>query len=282
MTFTTTSRRGLLAGALSLAVTQSAFAAEAAADATVTIPVQGREVSLSLWKPASPRGVILFSHGAGSWPWRYHELLSQWRDAGFLVVAPLHMDSQKHPNRQTDLKAALGLRVADMVVAGTIADRTAAGLPRGAAGHSYGALGAMIAGGALEPMISARDKQVKAVVAISSPGVIPGLIAPNAYQSLAVPSLTITGDADVVPHFVTAPKDHLRAFETAPAGDRYAMVLKGGTHDLIGLDFTTHPATAEAAAVSTEFLKAEILGDATAAAALKARKSDELAEFLVR
>lgn len=282
MTFAITSRRGLLAGALSLAVTPSAFAAEAFADATVAIPVQGREVSLSLWKPASPKGVILFSHGAGSWPWRYHELLSQWRDAGFLVIAPLHMDSQKHPNRQTDLKAALGLRVADMVVAGSYADRAAPGLPRGAAGHSYGALGVMIMGGALETMIPARDKQVKAVVAISSPGVIPGLIAPNAYQSLAVPSLTITGDADVVPHFVTDTKDHLRAFETAPAGDRYAMVVKGGTHDLIGLDFASHPATAEAAALSTEFLKAEILGDAAATAALKARKSDELAEFRVR
>jgi alpha-beta hydrolase superfamily lysophospholipase len=123
-------------------------------------------VQLRIWEPAKAQGVIIFSHGAGGSPDSYDALFESWKAAGFLVVAPLHTDSSQYPNldrsiltRIADDGAAMvqyiklmvtwafHTRIADVAAAQAWAARAAPDLPYAYAGHSYGALIAMIRGG---------------------------------------------------------------------------------------------------------------------------------------
>ena len=131
-------------------------------------------------------------------------------------------------------------------------------------------------------------KAAKAVVAFSSPGVIPGLIGPTAYAKLDVPLLVLTGDRDVVPGFVPDWHDHLKAFETSPAGDKHAWIgasvdhMYGGAILGAGKDTAQVAAFAQAQALSTVFLRATVLGEAAAKAQLAAAKSSPVAELRAR
>lgn len=104
-----------------------------------------------------------------------------------------------------------------------------------AAGHSYGALLALALGGA-SPIVPGgiasrlRDPRARAVVALSPPPPIPGLIDQAGFATLAVPALIQTGTADIPPGADTW-EGHLVAWEApAPAGIRYALVLDGVDH----------------------------------------------------
>ena len=270
-------RRALLTGALALAVTPVVAPTLAQAAAT-TITVGDRELALSVFRPAAPKGVIVFSHGAGGSPEAYAALLETWSQAGFLVVAPLHVDSQKHPRRaEHTIRSAFPLRIADVGAAAGWAGSVAPGLPLAYAGHSYGALMSQMRGGALEAMIPARDPNAKAVLCFSSPGTIQGLMGPTAFQTLNVPTLMLTGERDVVPGMAPNWRDHLRAVEESPAGDKYAWIGKSVDHGLA--HHPEHPAFAEASALSVTFLKAHLLGDAKAKAALAAKTSTDSVAF---
>ncbi len=254
--------RGLFALALaSLALAQHAFAAPSA-----TVPLQvspGRATTLAIWEPAQARGVVLFSSGHGAWPERYERLLQTWADAGFVVLAPLHVDSVRYPEREKfSLQQGFGERLADMRATSAYARARWPGLPMAAAGHSLGTLISAVQGGALAALGPLRDPGVVAVLGYSSPGRIPGLIGPDAYATLAVPLLLVTGDEDLVPGFVTDPADHLYPVQTAPAGDRQAVVLAGGGHNLIGGE--PEALFERARQLGTAFLQAELLGDARA------------------
>ncbi len=251
--------RGLLAFAFaSLAVAQHAFAAPSA-----TLPLQvspGRATTLAIWEPVQARGVVLFSTGHGAWPERYDRLLQAWADAGFVVLAPLHVDSVRYPEREKfSLQQSLGERLADMRATSAYAHARWPRLPLAAAGHSLGTLISAVQGGALAGLGPLRDPGVAAVLGFSSPGRIPGLIGPDSYASLAVPLLLVTGDEDRVPGFVTDPADHLYPVQTAPAGDARAVVLAGGGHNLVGGE--PEPLFERARQLGTAFLQAELLGD---------------------
>lgn len=183
----TIDRRRLLISAAGVALAP-AFPALAAPDDSITVPVQGRDVVLSIWRPSTVKGVVLFGHGLGGQPGGYDRLLTLWKDAGWLTVAPMHVDSQAHP-RRSDYTPQTGFptRIADLAAASQVAARLAPGKPKAAAGHSYGSLFAAVQGGALSAMTQARDPEVKAVVQYSTPGRIPGLIGPDAFAGLAVP-----------------------------------------------------------------------------------------------
>ncbi len=257
------------------------LSAQAAPTSASEIDVAGRTVTLSIWAPAEPQGVVIFSHGGGGSPGAYEALIEGWKSAGFMVVAPLHTDSRQHPGSDKSLQAAFATRIADVAAAQGWAAKAAPGLPHGYAGHSYGALMAMIRGGAMDAMVRARDPQARAVLAFSSPGTIPGLIGPDSFRSLAAPMLLVTGDKDLVPGFVNDPAQHLAAYDGSPAGDKYAWIGKGVDHGFAGKD-AQDPAFAEAAALSTAFLKAYVLGDAEAQAVLKSARSSERAEVRTR
>lgn len=263
--------RSLMAAALLLAAAlQPAFA-----EPTATVPLQvtpSRATTMAIWAPAKVRGVVLFSSGHGAWPERYDGVLSAWRDAGFAVVAPMHVDSMKYPEREKfTMQQGFGERIADMKAASAYATARWPGVPVAAAGHSYGTLVSLVLGGAMADAGPLRDPAVRAVLGYSSPGKIPGLVTPRTYASVAVPVMIITGDEDRVPGFVSDPKDHLYPVEVAPAGHKTALVLAGGGHDLIGGE----PATlyTRARDVGTAFLRSEVLGDAKAARVLTAKDS---------
>lgn len=260
-------RRILFAGTLLLAPGASLLAAP-----TVTVPLQvsaERATTMDIWEPAKVRGVVLFSSGHGAWPERYDRLLQTWSDAGFVVLAPLHVDSMKYPERDRfTLQQSLGERFADMKAASSYAAAHWPGVPVAAGGHSLGTLISTVLGGALANLGPLRDPSVVAVVGFSSPGRIPGLIGPDSYASLAVPLLLVTGDKDVVPGFVSNPADHLYPVETAAAGDKIAVVLPGGDHNLIGGE--AGPLFERAQQLGTAFLQAELLGDEQAREVLDA------------
>ena len=277
---TSMNRRGLMAAALAFVATPM-LARAATATSTTTIKVADRDVELTIVRPDAPKGVVVFSHGAGGSPGGYAALLKAWAEAGFLIVAPLHVDSLKHPDHaKYDLRAAFPLRLADLAGASAYAAQAAPGLPVAAAGHSYGSLVSLIRGGALADMIPAQDPKVKAVLCFSSAGVIKGLIGPTAYAGLKTPMLMLTGDKDVMPGMFDDWHEHLYPFETSPAGEKYAWIGKGVDHGLA--HHPDAPAFGEATALSVTFLKAEVLGDAAAKAALAGQGTTAMADFKSR
>ncbi len=247
----------MLAGVMLLAPAMAALAAP-----TEVTPLQvqpDRATTMAIWAPAQVRGVVLFSAGHGAWPERYERLLQSWADAGFVVLAPLHVDSVKHPEREKfSLQQGLGERFADMRAASAYAAAHWPGVPVAAAGHSLGTLVSAALDGALSQLGPLRDPTVMAVLGYSSPGKIPGLIGPQSYTTLAVPMLLVSGDEDRVPGFVVDPADHLYPVETAPAGDRTAVVLAGGDHNLIG--GAPEHLFERAQQLGTAFLQAQLLG----------------------
>lgn len=120
---------------------------------------------------------------------------------------------------------------------------------------------------------AADEQAVKAVIAVSTPGVVPGLVSPSTYATVAAPVLIVTGDADLVQGFVTDPRDHRAAFDTSPTGDKMLMTFAGGDHGFIG---NADPADFELMAATTvDFMRAHALGDAAAQARLDALTAPE-------
>ncbi len=221
-----------------------------------------RSTKLFIWKPANPRGVVLFSTGHGSWPERYDRLISVLLGQGFAVLAPLHVDSMHYPERDKfTFLSGLTERFADMRATGAHAAKAFPGLPVIAAGHSFGTLVSLCLGGGL-PHFKARNPAVKAVLGFSSPGKQPGLVPDSAYSSVQVPVMIVTGTADALPPVMghaTAAEEHLFPAETAPAGT-YALVVEGGDHQLVD-DAVRFP---RAEAPVKLFVDAYGLGDAKA------------------
>lgn len=274
------SRRALLAGATALAARP--VLAAAPAPQMVEIPVSAaRRTQLTIWTPAAaPVGVALFSTGHGSWPDRYAGLIQMLAEEGLAVVAPLHVDSTRHPDHETySLPASFMERLADLKAAGGYVAERWPGLPVLAVGHSYGTLNSLCLAGAL-PYMKARNPAVKAVLGFSSPGRIPGLVPPSAYAEVATPVMIVTGDKDVVPRFAENPADHLFPIESAPAGDKYGLVLAGADHSLIGgspPDLYRHGLAAGRA-----FVRAYVKGDAGERRALAAKTSVPPERWILR
>lgn len=233
---------------------------------TLSTP-EGRAISLSIWTAPDERGVVVFSHGFGGAPNAYARLLSEWAAHGFTVIAPLHVDSQQHPDRSANGQVALTTRLEDLAVARTAAERDHIGKPLVVAGHSFGSLMSLIAGGATTILGPQGDPAVKGVIALSSPGPIPVVVTPETYRTLTTPLLMITGDQDLVPGYADDWRDHRLPFDTAAAGDKTLIVVAGGGHQL--------PATAEGeqfdllVRATEDFLDAYALGDAEAKARLE-------------
>lgn len=257
----------------------------------------GRQVAVSEWRPAGPAaGLILFSHGAGSSPRFYEALLAPMVAAGWQVLAPLHVDSREHPDSaKFPGLASWKARLEDLAaLTGHVGHR-----PYVAFGHSYGALTALVLGGAesIAPpgwTGPQRASRAQAVIAFSPPAPIPVLITREGYAQLAVPALIQTGTLDIVPG-MTAPdgdgwKAHLEAWEAAaPGGDRYALVLAGVSHYFGGLicDYGQKGPPAvqglkDASRIAGQFLSAFGRGDRTARRALDQALSPDLPVRLTR
>lgn len=183
----------------------------------------GRSVPLTLVaRPGEPRGVILFSHGALSSPQKYRAIIDRWAERGFAVIAPLHADStdwtglKPARERQTDWRLSdLRLARAKLSVLATRAEVRLGTAPFIAAGHSFGALVAMLD----------DAPETVAIVAFSPPGPLPGLTIPVVHR----PLLTITGTSDVLPMIAPQWQAHLHAHELAE-GPAVAYVARQADH----------------------------------------------------
>ncbi|WP_317930426.1 alpha/beta hydrolase family protein [Halioxenophilus sp. WMMB6] len=289
----------LLLGALMTAACTVQPAGEATAAVTLEPPAVNEldvgERTMQVWSwPAAgeARGVILFSHGAASAPWKYDPLIHRWQAAGYTVYAPLHVDSTDHPlTAQYPGMASWQARLEDMAV---LADAYGAN-GYVAAGHSYGGLVALTLGGADAILPEGfkgdpADSRVSLVLAFSPPPAIPGLVATDGYAALAVPALIQTGTQDVPFGSDAGWRVHLDAYEAAaPGGDRYALVLDGVDHyfggaicrpELPGPKLLAEIATA--ADISLLMLRAYQQQDASALAALDGRLSAESPTVLLK
>lgn len=271
-------RAGAAAAGLSLGSAGTAWArTEASTATTVELTVRSRTTRLHQWLPAKPRGVALLSHGHGSWPERYQQLAGSLNADGFAVVAPVHVDSVHHPERERfTLQQSFPERLADMAAASALGARRFPGLPVIAVGHSFGTLTSLCLAGALGGKGSFRDPAVRAVLGFSTPGRIPGLIGADAYAGVATPVMIVTGTADLVPGFVSDPADHLFPAETIPT-DSYALVVRGADHGLVASD-----AFPRAAPPAGLFVRAYGLGDRTALAKLARWRAAPGDRFTVR
>lgn len=244
---------GMVLAAEAPAVAQDRTCAEALAlpSASFTMEIaaeDGRKIPVTIFHPREPGDypLLVFSHGAYSDPSRYAAMLAPLAGAGLIILAPTHIDSEtiagtaRPPHeltwltRNADMAALLSARPdidERLATLGLRADRRAPV----AMGHSYGALIAQLQGGAIaiEPDGGALDRRhpgLAAVVAWSPPGPFAGLMAAEGWRSLAVPSLTLTGTADVLPGFIDDWRAHRASFDNAPQGQRVLWVGDGVDH----------------------------------------------------
>lgn len=265
---------GNLAAAPVLAQAASATAAAVAAT-HVSLPApDGRAIDVSIWQAADEQAVIVFSHGWNSDPARYHRIIDYWTAHGFTVVAPTHLDSLQHPRHaEGDERSYFITRIVDLAVVRGYVQASHPGKPLIAAGHSFGSLNSLMEAGAETVAGPLGDPAIKAVIALSSPGNVPGVVNPSTFAGVSVPVLMVTGDADLVPGFVANPADHRAVFDTSVAGGKMLLTFAGGDHSLVGnadaADFELIAAT------TVDFMRAHALGDAAAQARLDALTAPE-------
>ena len=227
----------------------------------------GRKVPLTIFAPeqAGAYPLIGFSHGAFASPTRYRAMLAPLAAAGYIVIAPMHIDSEEFGSPERPAPAdTWRTRNLDMALAlDPTAEITGALAQRGmkidperlaSVGHSYGAIMAQLPGGAMatEPdgsQVNRANSAVDAVVGWSPPGEVPGMISAEGWGTLAKPTLTITGTADILPGFIDDWRAHKASYDYAPQGNRALWVGEGIDHYFGGMFGREKPATASSQAL---------------------------------
>ena len=242
---------------------------------------------------AEQHSLIVFSHGHYLNNTGYQALIEQWVQRGYVVAAPLHLDTgtfeevgainEKYGGdwvasvRPMDMSAILD-HMEDLLVQlddfdGSVdVDRVIA------AGHSFGALSAQWAAGAtyethawsLYPLPeSLVDSRFVAVVAISPPGLAPDHFSEKTWQSLSIPQLVTTGTEDSFERVWTDYREHLVSYNEALPGNNHKLVFEGVDHyfgNLIGRPELEGPPQEEAldslVEVSDIFMRTYLPSDA--------------------
>ncbi|MEO0607881.1 MAG: alpha/beta fold hydrolase [Pseudomonadota bacterium] len=198
----------------------------------------GRAIPLRLIEPVgcSDCPLVIFSHGAFSTYDRYDAILLPLARAGYRIAAPNHVDSEAHPNREAyGQPDAMGKRVEDYaVIAGELKVETVF-----AVGHSFGGLIAQIAGGAslsgpAAALTVSPDDRPDALIAISPPGPMTGVMEAEGWAKVERPQLVVTGTTDILPGFVDDWRDHLVSYEAATHDQTVSLVYTGMDHYLNG------------------------------------------------
>jgi predicted dienelactone hydrolase len=104
----------------------------------------------------------------------------------------------------------------------------------GVGGHSYGAFTASLVAGAKtfgNPPVVLADARVKALVAMSPQGVAAnrGLTA-ESWRDVRVPAMFMTGSRDYGANETENPEWRRTAFDNAPAGEKYFVLIKNAGH----------------------------------------------------
>lgn len=215
----------------------------------------GRNIPVSLFHPTAPGSypLIVFSHGAYAAPGRYAAMLTPYAAAGYVVIAPMHVDSEVFPRGDApppSPEETWATRHEDFALAFAVPTEARGALEaRGIAvdtgatvaiGHSYGALIAQIAGGAraTEGDGTQPDRSIAGVDALvgwAPPGPFPGRMAAQGWSFTHAPSLTITGTSDILPGFIDDWRLHATSFDYAPSGTARLWVGEGIDHYFGGM-----------------------------------------------
>ena len=248
-----------------LALVSPASLAQAAAPITLCEgawldPLRSRTIPVRIRMPASSGkvGVILFSHGLGGSLDAGAIWAHAWAEAGFAVVNVQHPGSDSAIFGKPGFKSALGgdqlmARVGDIqFVIGELGRRVLEGkcdLARidmariGMAGHSFGAQTVQAIAGQHFPFViqpPMSDPRVRAAVGLSPSPPLAGSPA-EAFATIRIPFLSVTGTEDAVPFvYPITPLQRQEPFRMMPPGDKFLLVLKGGTHEMFaGQQFVT-------------------------------------------
>ena len=226
-----------------------------------------RELELQVWAVENPTAIVVFSAGGGGQPANYDRLLRALAEKGFTVVAPVHSDALARGDLSGSAgPASFAARIEDLAIARGYASATQPGLPVVVMGHSFGSMMSSLAVGAATPAGPQTDSAVKALIAFSSPGIVQGLLTPTSYRSLGAPVLMVTGEADVVPGFVTDWRSHRAMYDQSSVPGSTLVVVGGADHNLIvegdELQFNA------LVNLTATFIQAHALSDAAARARL--------------
>jgi predicted dienelactone hydrolase len=222
-------------------------------DTVLRDPARGKDLELRLVYPASGERhpVVLFSHGAGGSREGVDALGRVWAAHGYVVVAPTHADSivarrraGESPTLRDTLQgvndlAALRERALDLRFLLDSLARLEETLPAlrgrldrkavGVAGHSMGALTAVLLGGARAAGGGdLSDPRPLAFVLLSPQGEGP-LLGRGAWDGLKRPTLFMTGSQDRGLDG-QPPEWRRQGFDACPAGDKHLVFLEGATH----------------------------------------------------
>lgn len=207
--------------------------------------------------------VVVFTHGLGSEPEAYEELLTGWARAGFLVVAPRYpLTSQGSAEvfddvreQPADVSFVLTAVLALDDAAGDDLEGRIDGEHVAAAGHSAGAITTL---GLLGPCCT--DDRIDAAVILAGAPLYFG----SAFAPPGVPALFVHGTDDTV----LPVGDAQTMFGTYP-GPAAFLELVGGTHSA-PYDEASDPAYEAVAAATTDFLRWSLAGDDAALDDLRA------------
>ena len=213
-------------------------------------PVRSRQVPIRIRMPAgtSKVPVILFSHGLGGSLDAGALWAQAWADAGFAVINLQHPGSDIALFGKADFRSALSseqliARARDVqFVLDEMSRKPNEGqceLSRidpkriGMSGHSFGAQTVQAIAGQSFPMLiepPLYDSRVRAAIGFSPSPPLTGS-AEAAFATVHIPFLSITGTDDAVPFVIpiTARQRQL-PFRLMPAGDKFLLVMRGGTH----------------------------------------------------
>lgn len=223
-------------------------------DLTVRDESRSRDIPIRVYLPTTKAAsVILFSHGLGGSRENAGYLGNHWSARGFVMVAVQHAGSDTSvwkdapmAKRMTAMhEAASGqnllLRVRDIPavlnqlekwnqtakheLSGRL-DLTHVGM----SGHSFGAVTTQaVSGQTLAGRALFTDPRIKAAVAFSPSSPRAGSPA-NAFGSVKIPWLLMTGTKDISPIGDIDVASRLAVFPALPAGDKYEVVLNDAEH----------------------------------------------------
>ena len=225
-------------------------------DFTVKDDTRHREIPIRVYLPEAKTAapVVLFSHGLGGSRENSPYLGKHWAARGYAVVFMQHAGSDEKvwkdapvAERMAALKAATSVqnlmdRVRDVPAVIDQLERwnKAEGhaltgrldlAHLGMCGHSFGAVTTQAVSGQNSPIVGQRftDARIKAAFAMS-PSIRKGVDPANAFGSVKIPWLLMTGTLDDSPVGEVSPESRLKVFPALPPGDKYELVLDGAQH----------------------------------------------------
>lgn len=212
-------------------------------DVIIKDDARNRDVKITIDYPtrAANNPLVVFSHAVGGSNRSYAGLASHWASFGYVVIRVQHGDNDVKADDLTP--AQWRDRVRDVTFVLDSLTSLAERYPElqgkidanrvAAAGHSRGAMTAMLLGGmrTFPGAVSYADPRVKAVVAMSPVGPHERWgVTTESFADIRVPALFMTGTRDTGASESETPEWRQQAFELSPAGDKWLVTVDNVAH----------------------------------------------------